>query len=232
MHVGLIVGIGPAATDLYYRFLIATMAACGVDLELTMAHADTPTLLRNQASGNARAQVAIYRRLTDRLQAAGAVAVAVTSIAGHFCIDAFTSVSPLPVIDMLVEVDREIEREGLRRVGILGTRVAMETRLYGAVRHAEILAPPADVLLWVHDAYAAMAVAGTVTEAQRELFFHAGRALVEDQGAEAVLLGGTDLGLAFAGRDPGFRTFDCAMVHASAIAEVAAEMVVDGPRSR
>lgn len=232
MHVGLIVGIGPAATDLYYRFLIATMAAGVVDLELTMAHADTPTLLRNQAAGDAQTQVAIYRRLTDRLQAAGARAVAVTSIAGHFCIDDFKSVSPLPVIDMLVEVDREIVRQGLHRVGILGTRVAMETRLYGAVRQAEIIAPPTAVLLQVHDAYAAMAVAGTVTEPQRELFFRAGRALVEDHGAEAVLLGGTDLGLAFAGRDPGFRTFDCALVHASAIADVAAERVGDGPRSR
>jgi len=229
MHVGLIVGIGPAATDLYYRFLIATMAARGVDLELTMTHADTPTLLRNQASGDARAQVAIYQRLTDRLQAAGAGAVAVTSIAGHFCIDAFRSVSPLPVIDLLAEVEREIERQGFHRVGILGTRVTMETRLYGAVRHAEVIAPPTDVLLRVHDAYAAMAVAGTVTESQRELFFRAGRALVQDQGAETVLLGGTDLGLAFAGRDPGFRTFDCAVVHAAAIAEVAAERVGDGP---
>ena len=177
------------------------MAACGVDLELTMAHADTPTLLRNQASGNADAQVAIYRRLSGRLKAAGASAVAVTSIAGHFCIDAFKCLSPLPVIDMPVEV---------------------ETRLYGAVRHAEVVAPPADLLLRVHEAYAAMAVAGAVTEAQRELFFSAGRVLVEDLGAEAVLLGGTDLGLAFAGHDPGFRTFDCAAVHAAAIAEVAA----------
>jgi aspartate/glutamate racemase len=30
MHVGLIVGIGPAATDLYYRSLITTLAARGV----------------------------------------------------------------------------------------------------------------------------------------------------------------------------------------------------------
>ena len=54
------------------------------------------------------------------------------------------------------------------------------------------------------------------------LIFSAGRVLVEDLGAEAVLLGGTDLGLAFGGRDPGFRTFDCAAVHPAAIAEVAA----------
>ena len=112
MHVGLIVGIGPTATDLYYRSLITALAARGVDLELTMAHADAPTLLRNQASGDADAQVAIYGRLTGRLQAAGASAVAVTSIAGHFCIDAFKPLSPLPVIDMLVEVDRGVGREG------------------------------------------------------------------------------------------------------------------------
>jgi len=176
--------------------------------------------------------VTIYRRLPDRLQAAGARAVAVTSIAGHFCIDAFKAVSLLPVVDMLAEVDRGVEREGLLRVGIIGTRVAMETRLYGAVRHAQVVAPPADLLLQVHDAYSAMAVTGAVTEAQRALFFSAGRVLVEDLGAEAVLLGGTDLGLAFAGRDPGFRTFDCAAVHAAAIAEVAAGCAQGGSRWR
>ena len=72
MHIGLIVGIGPAATHFYYRTLIAAMEARGVDLELTMAHADAPTLLRNQAADDRDAQVAIYRGLTDRLQAAGA----------------------------------------------------------------------------------------------------------------------------------------------------------------
>jgi aspartate racemase len=35
MHIGLIVGIGPAATDYYYRQLIAAAARAGKDLELT-----------------------------------------------------------------------------------------------------------------------------------------------------------------------------------------------------
>jgi len=56
-----------------------------------MAHADTPTLLANQAKGNASAQVAIYDRLTRRLKAAGARSVAVTSIAGHFGIAAMAT---------------------------------------------------------------------------------------------------------------------------------------------
>ena len=45
MHVGLIGGIGPAATDFYYRRLISTFAGKNAALELTIVHADTPTLL-------------------------------------------------------------------------------------------------------------------------------------------------------------------------------------------
>lgn len=71
MHIGLIVGIGPAATDYYYRQLISAAARAGKDLELTMAHADTPTLLRHQPEGNVQAQVDIYGRLTERMQRAG-----------------------------------------------------------------------------------------------------------------------------------------------------------------
>ena len=63
MHIGLIGGIGPAATDFYYRRLISTFASKNAALDLTIVHADTPTLLGNLASSNAAAQVAIYMRL-------------------------------------------------------------------------------------------------------------------------------------------------------------------------
>ncbi len=222
MHVGLIAGIGPAATDFYYRRIIAALAAKRVPLELTMAHADTPTLLRNQMAGDAAAQVEIYMRLSERLRAAGAQAVAVTSIAGHFCIESFKSVSPLPVVDLLTTVDGALATQGLRKVGILGTKLAMQSRFYGAARSTEVVPPKDGMLDAVHEAYIAMAASGAVTTAQRAVFFDAGRALVERQGVEAVMLGGTDLALAFAGQDPGFAVFDCAGVHADAIAEVAA----------
>src|SRR2546426_1880522 len=71
MHIGLIGGIGPAATDFYYRRLISTFARKKAALELTIVHADTPTLLSNLVNNDAAAQVAIYTRLTDRLVAAG-----------------------------------------------------------------------------------------------------------------------------------------------------------------
>ncbi len=164
MHIGLIVGIGPAATDYYYRQLISAAARAGKDLELTMAHADTPTLLRQQAEGNVQAQVDIYGRQTQRMQRAGIAQVAITSIAGHFCIDAFKVVSPVPVIDLLDVIKLEVKRRGLRGVGLLGTRVVLQSRFYGVLDGVEVIAP-ADELEEVHEAYVAMASAGVATAA-------------------------------------------------------------------
>jgi len=221
MHIGLIGGIGPAATDFYYRRLISVFASKKAVLELTIVHADTPTLLNNLTSNNAEAQVAIYMRLTKRLVAAGAECVAVTSIAGHFCIEAFNASSPLPVVDMISEVNRAIEQRGLKRVGILGTRTVMETRFYGSVASAEIIPPSGQDLDEVHQAYIEMAVSGVVTEVQRDVFNSVSQRLLHAAGAQAIMLGGTDLALAFNEKDAGFPIVDCAGIHADAIARLA-----------
>jgi aspartate racemase len=193
MHIGLIGGIGPAATDFYYRRLISAFANRKTPLELTIAHADTPTLLNNLASNDKAGQAAIFTHLAKRLALAGANYIAITSIAGHFCIDAFKAASPLPVVDMIVEVDRAIAERGLNRLGILGTQTVMETRFYGGVTSAEIIPSGGQDLLDVHQAYVAMAASGVVTEAQRSVFNVASHRLFKDKGAQAILLGGTDL---------------------------------------
>ena len=64
MHVGLIGGIGPAATDFYYRGLIDRHVAAGIPLHCTIAHADVREMSRNlnyliafRASYTQRAQI-------------------------------------------------------------------------------------------------------------------------------------------------------------------------------
>jgi aspartate racemase len=221
MHIGLIGGIGPAATDFYYRRLISTFASKNAALELTIAHADSPTLLGNLASNDAVTQVAIFTKLTNRLAAAGAECVAITSIAGHFCIDAFKASSVLPVVDMIFEVNRAIEQRAFERIGILGTRTVMETRLYGSVSRVEIVPPRGQDLEDVHQAYVAMAASGVVTEAQGAVFAAASKRLLQESGVEAIMLGGTDLALVFNERDAEFPLIDCAGIHADAIARMA-----------
>lgn len=221
MHIGLIVGIGPAATDYYYRSIIANLRATGDDLALTMAHADTPTLLRNQEKGDVQAQVAIYLTLAQRLSLAGAEAVAITSIGGHFCVDEFAEVSPLPVIDMCAVIRDELAARTLSRVGLLGTRTVMESHFFGALGDIRVVDPAPDLIQQIHDEYVTMAQSGVCTPEQRSFFHTTGEHLLTEGHLDAIVLAGTDLALAFNGADAAFPIIDCAAVHARAIADAA-----------
>ncbi|MBY0318726.1 MAG: aspartate/glutamate racemase family protein [Reyranella sp.] len=218
MHVGLIGGIGPAATDFYHRGLIERHHASNIPLDLTIAYANVRDMSRNMGDGRPDRQAEIFARLIGHLKGAGAQAAAVTSMGGHFCIKELEAISPLPLINGLDPVDAAINQRNLKRVGIIGTRVVMTTKLYGKITKAEVIAPEGDEFERVQQCYVDMASIGRVVDEQRQTFFTAGRRLA-DRGAEAVLLGGTDLFLAFTGHECGFPVIDCADVHVDAIYE-------------
>jgi len=217
MHLGLIGGIGPAATDHYYRGLVRLHADTGKPLELTIAHADVHEFSRNLTNNEPKKQAEIFSRLIGRLQAAGARAAAVTSMGGHFCIRELEAISPLPIVNAIPEVAAEIRKRNLKRVGILGTRTVMESRVYGALPFVDVVLPQGDDLARTHESYVAMAITGRVTAEQRRTFHSIGEGLCRNRGAEAIILGGTDLFLAFEGHDCGFPVIDCALVHVAAL---------------
>lgn len=217
MHIGLIGGIGPAATEFYYRGLIERHAAAGTQLDLTIAHADVGGMGRNLASGDAAKQAAIFLGLVKRLAAAGAEAAAITSMGGHFCVRELTAVSPIPILNAIPEIDAAIRVRQLKTIGIIGTSLVMRTGLYGGITAARVVVPDGEALEEVHQNYVAMAGVGRVSEAQRRVFFANGERLCREQGAEAVFLGGTDLCLAFAGRECGFPVLDSTAIHVEAI---------------
>jgi aspartate racemase len=227
MHIGLIGGIGPAATEFYYRNLVRAHVAANCVLDLTIVHADVRDLIQNMSDNAPDKQADIFLRLTRRLQAAGAEAVAVTSIAGHFCVRELEALSPLPVINAIPEIEAALVNRGLRRVGLLGTRVAMQSRLYGGVSAVEVVLPQGESFDATHNAYVAMAAAGQADDQQRELLFSVGNDLCRTQGAEAVVLAGTDLFLAFEGRECGFTIIDTARVHIDALARESMKRSLD-----
>lgn len=218
MHIGLIGGIGPAATEFYYRHLVRRHEAEGRPMELTIVHAHVHTLAANAIAGRAEAQAREYAALTARLKGAGAEAVAITSIGGHFCFDEFEPVSPLPVLNVAPAIAAGLRARGIRKIGLIGTAVAMTSGIYGALSDIGTVIPEGDDLQTTNDVYIALARAGAVSEEGRATLFRIGRDLVERQGAEAVLLAGTDLFVAFDGRDPGYPTIDGALLHVDAIA--------------
>lgn len=227
MHLGLIGGIGPAATEFYYRGLVQAYASRGETLDLTIVNATSKVLLANMAKGAAEEQARVFLGFVERLKKAEADVAVVTSLSGHFCIEELEAISPLPLINALPALDRHFAEKGIQRVGLLGTRTVLETGLYGAIHSAEVVIPEGDDLDTTHETYVAMAGAARVTEAQREILVKMGEKLCRTQGADAVALAGTDLFLAFDGLDCGYTVVDCAGVHVEEIVSRA----LDGERS-
>jgi aspartate racemase len=105
----------------------------------------------------------------------------------------------------------------------------MRTRLYGQLVRTEAVAPDGD-LAALGLTYQAIAVTGACTPEQRATLLEAGRRMVTQQGAEAVVLAGTDLGLAFDGStDPGYPVIDALDVHVAVLADLALGRAALGP---
>ena len=220
MHIGLIGGIGVAATVVYYQRLTAAVAARSAHpLALTIVHGDIQELIRNNLADRREDQARAFLPLVERLKAAGCDCAAITSLGGHFCIDELEAISPLPMISAVAPLDAYFAGQGIRRIGLLGTRVVMRTRMYGKLTRTEALSLDAETDL-IGQTYQDMAVAGTCSPDQRAFFLDAGRRLIA-AGAEAIVLAGTDLNLAFDGQSPGYPVIDALDVHVDLLANLA-----------
>lgn len=214
IHLGLIGGIGPAATEHYYRALVREHAANTATMKLTINHADTHVMIDNMIAGRTHAQAQIFSDHAQSLKNAGCDIVAVTSLGGHFCVTDFEHVSPLPVINIVPILLADLKKHGIRKLGLMGTKAVMSTGVYGGLGDIECIIPKGADYEATHEAYLNIAKNAAVTDDQRKFFFDVGGSLCTDQGADAVLLAGTDLFLAFDGEDPGFPVLDAALIHA------------------
>ncbi|MBU0726664.1 MAG: aspartate/glutamate racemase family protein [Alphaproteobacteria bacterium] len=221
MHIGLIGGIGVAASVVYYQRLAAATEAKKARLRLTLSHGDIHTLIANNLADRRQPQAEIFARQIEELKAAGAEVAALTSLGAHYCFEELEAISALPLISGVAPLDAYFTSQGVRRIGLLGTRVVMRTRLYGQLSQTEAVALDDDIET-LGQTYQEVAVAGECTPVQRQAFLEAGQKMVSTLGAEAIVLAGTDLNLAFDDQDPGYPVIDALDVHVALLARLAA----------
>ncbi len=213
MHFGLIGGIGPAATEFYYRNLVKIFKEHQTKLDLTISHADTATLVNNMTAGKKAEQASIFLSHANRLHAAGCDILVVTSMAGHFCINELIDISPLPVLNIVPILNKRLLTLGTKKIGLIGSEAVMKSKIYGGVPSLDVILPDPKVLDAVNNSYFEMARAGFATNDQRTFFHNVSLNLYSQKDAEVIVLGGTDLFLAFDGLNPEFPVLDCTLIH-------------------
>ena len=128
---------------------------------------------------------------------------AIVAITPHICAAELTAISPLPLIDIVSEVAAAIRTRGLKRIALLGTRFTVESRMFDRLG-VDVIMPKAEEIDQIHNTYMDV-LHDRSTPAQIDGLRQVARTLIARDGAEAVLLAGTDLSMVLSKEDDGFR---------------------------
>lgn len=197
--LGIVGGLGPESTIDYYRRILEAwereepgtapsivIDSLDVQRALRLVERDRPALTEYL--------LASLRRLAG----AGAAFAAMTANTPHIVFDDLAARSPIPLLSIVEVCAQEASGRGLKRLALLGTRFTMEAPFYPEVcaRHGiAVVTPDATERTWVHERYVGELLKGDFRDdTRRQLLSLVGR-LRDEQGAEGVILGGTELPL-------------------------------------
>src|SRR5580658_6100696 len=106
--LGLIGGLGVAATVHYYRELASEHALRGSVPNLLIAHADVNRVLRDAAAGHTLALAEYLAEFLHRLSRGGATIAALPAVTAHICAADLLELSPIPLVSLPAEILRRI----------------------------------------------------------------------------------------------------------------------------
>jgi len=214
--LGLIGGLGIGATVHYYRALGKAHAARQVSMRLVMAHVESRPVFDFMQRRDRQGLADYLGDAIGRLKAAGAELAAVPAVAPHLCVRELTAISPVPVLNLLDAVAAAVRASGIRRAAIFGTRLAMETGVFGALGSVELIRPEPAQVDYIHETYLSLAMSGEASDEHYRGLTALAEALLRN-GADAIILAGTDLSLIFDEATTRFPHIDCAQAHIDAI---------------
>ncbi len=227
--IGLIGGMSWESTVPYYRIVNETVKARLGGLHsarLVLYSVDFDDIERLQHSGDWEAAGRALAQVARRVEAAGADFLVLCTNTMHRVADAIEAAVRIPLLHIADATGTEIRSAGAANVGLLGTRFTMEQDFYRgrlADRHGlGVIVPDAADRQAVHDIIYRELCRGEVRAASRERMRSIIARLVE-RGAQAVILGCTELTLLVGSEDCPVALFDTTAIHARAAAERALE---------
>jgi aspartate racemase len=225
--MGLFGGMSWESTAHYYRILNEETARRLGGLHsapILMHSVDFAPIEELQRAGEWGRSGEILAESAARLEAAGAGLIGLATNTMHIVADAITARLSVPFIHIADPTADALLNEGFGRVGLLGTRFTMEMPFYRdrlAARGLEVLVPEVDITNLNGIIYEEL-VKGIVRDASRAVYVRAIE-LLAARGADAVILGCTEVGMLIDDASSPLPVFDTTDLHAKALVDKALE---------
>lgn len=219
--LGLIGGMSWESTLPYYRLINEGVKARLGGLHsarLLLYSVDFAEVEKLQRAGDWAAAGQLLAQAAQALHAAGAQGLVLCTNTMHKVADAIEAATPLPLLHIVDVLAQTLAAQGLQRVGLLGTRFTMEQDFYKdrlTRNGVQVVVPAADQRDEVHRIIYEELCLGQLHATSRETYRQVMANLVA-QGAQAIVLGCTEIGLLVDASDSAVPLLDTTAVHAQA----------------
>jgi len=225
--IGLIGGMSWESTVPYYRQINETIKERLGGLhsaKIVLYSVDFHEIERHQHAENWEAAGAILADAARSLEAAGADFLVLCTNTMHKVASGIEAAVAIPLLHIADPTATEIKRAGHSTVGLLGTRFTMEQAFYRdrlSERHGlRVIVPDSEDRETVHRIIYEELCLGVVNPESRSEYRRIMRMLAS-QGAQAIILGCTEISLLVNQQDSEIPLFDTTAIHARAAAEEA-----------
>lgn len=227
--IGIIGGMSWESTALYYEAInqgVAEKLGGLHSAKIVMASVDFHEIEALQAAGNWEAAGHLLADAGKRLRAAGADFIIIATNTMHIVAGIVEAESGLPLLHIADATAKEIKHRGFQTIGLLGTAFTMEKDFYkGRLEQKfdlKVLTPDALGRALIHDVIYNELCLGTVLDTSRSDYLAVIKEL-EALGAQAVILGCTEIGMLIKQEHINLPLLDTTGIHAAAAVSYALE---------
>jgi len=219
--LGIIGGMSWESTESYYRLInegIKNKLGGLHSADLLIHSVDFAPIGELQAAGAWTELGTMMANSGERLQAAGAQGLLIATNTMHKVVSDVEAATNLPIIHIADATAKEVEKQDLTKIALLGTQFTMtqdfyKQRLIDA--GLQVLLPESEARAEVHRIIYDELCKGQILDSSRRYY----RQVIADlaaQGAEGVILGCTEIGLLIKQTDSLIPVFDTTAIHAAA----------------
>lgn len=227
--IGLIGGITPQSTILYYQILndFANKTFRGVSSCKTLIHSfNFEEISTLQGNDDWNQLDKLMQDAGLNLERGGADLIIICANTMHLSVDAVKEVVAIPVIHIAEATATVIKEQGLSKVALLGTKYTMEKDFFKDILIAngiEVIIPTEEERAKIHEVIYKELAIGELNDTSKLVYLQIIDKLIS-QGAKGIILGCTEIPLLIKQDDVSVPVFDTTAIHAKAAFNMALSM--------
>jgi len=224
--IGLIGGITPESTILYYQILNQLNSenlGRPHSAEVLINSFDFGKITKLQKEERWDLLDKMMVEAGENLENAGANCILICANTMHICIDAVRKSVKIPVIHIAEVTSKKIIERKLKKVALLGTKYTMEKDFFIDILSSfgiETVVPELEERDSIHAIIYDELSAGIIKQVSKEKYVRIINRLIKS-GAEGIILGCTEIPLLIQQKDVAVPVFDTTEIHANAAFEFA-----------